>query len=403
VTLNGFPYAEIVFGTDGLPTDPSQRGTAAPPADDPDVTDLLVLSHGWNDDVNRAESLYDGLTAAMARAGGAPPGLAVVGILWPSKRYDADPAAMAATTAALTADPARRAAFVRTTRSGVTTAAPAPSWADPGDQQDMFFGMDPAALFDQLGGLRPEGAAAGFADAGSAATAPATGAESGPLDPIADGVANVLNLATYYEMKARSGLVGGKGLAPILAATRRARPYLRLHLAGHSFGARVVASALAAGGPLPVSSATLIQGAFSHFAFARHWDGAHDGLFRPALLGGRVTGPLVVTYSSHDQMVGLAYALASRLAGQTDSALGPIGGPHDRFGAIGANGALATPESMWLPMLPVGGPAYALTAGAVCNLESSPYIPSHFAVAATEVGQAIVAAIDTDEIGTTEG
>ena len=51
----------------------------------------------------------------------------------------------------------------------------------------------------------------------------------------------------------------------------------------------------------------------------------------------------------------------------------------------------------------IGGQEYVFTAGAVNNLESSAYIPSHFTVAATEVGMALAGAINTNEIGTTEG
>jgi hypothetical protein len=371
--LNGFAYGELSFGADGAPSDPAQSHAAPPLALGADVTDLLVLSHGWNDDVPTARALYDGMTAAMARCGDAPPGLAVLGILWPAKRYDAVPA-LAATVVADPTGPAAVAvvAGVRARLSAALAGLPsAPSWADPGDQQEVFFGMEPQALLDRFGSL-------------------------------GHGLSDILNLATYYEMKARSAAVG-HGLAAVLAAVRAARPYLRLHLAGHSFGARVMASALATGDPLPVSSVTLIQGAFSHYGFARRWDGVHDGFFRPALLGSRVTGPVVVTYSHHDEVLGIAYALASRLADQPDSAIGPFGGPHDEFGALGANGALATPESVWAPMGGLGGQAYAFTAGAVNNLESSTYIPNHSAITCAEVGMAILGAVNTNEIGTTEG
>ena len=369
-TLNGFPYAELTFGADGATSDPAQSGAAPELALDAAVTDLLVLSHGWNDDAPAARSLYDGLTAALARCGDAPPGLAVLGLLWPAKRYDAAPSV----AAAVAADPSGQAAatFVAGVRSQVGAelgAIPAaPAWADPGDHQEAFFGMDPHALLERFGSVE-------------------------------DGISGVLNLATYYEMKARSGAVG-HGLAGVLTAVRAARPDLRLHLAGHSFGARVMASALTTAAPLPVSSVTLIQGAFSHYGFAPHWDGVHDGLFRPALTGDRLIGPMVVTYSRHDEVLGIAYALASRLADQPDSALGPIGGPHDHFGALGANGALATPESVWAPMIGAGGPAYAFTAGTVNNLESSAYIPSHSSISCTEVGMAILGAITTHETGT---
>jgi hypothetical protein len=365
--MNGFPYAELVFGDDGLPADPVQRSAAVSLAADPGVTDLLVLSHGWNDDYPRATSLYTDLTAALAEAGGAPPGLAVLGIFWPAKQFDASPAV----AAAIQADPAHRAVFTESVREQVPSAA-APGWADPGDEQDAFFGIDPAGLFDKLGG-------------GTS---------------IPTGIANVLDMATYYTMKARSGLVG-QGLAWVLAATRQASPQARIHLAGHSFGARVMASALVTGPLLPVSSVTMIQAAFSHYGFARRWDGVHDGLFRRGLLAGRLAGPMVVTHSSHDEALGMAYALASRIAGQAGSVLGPIGGPHDRYGALGTNGALATPESRWGPML-ARGSVYGLVAGAVNNLDASAYIPNHYDVTAVEVGQAIVAAINTPDVKAAE-
>jgi hypothetical protein len=364
VTLNGFAYGELSFGADGQVADPTQRGVAPAVALGTDVTDLLVLSHGWNDDPPHAQSLYSGLTQAMVKAGGAPPGLAVLGVLWPAKQFDAgpDPESVKGGLSGPAA-----AAFVEGVRSqigaelgGIPHAAAA---ANPGDHQARFFSMDPMALLERFG-------------------------------PVEDGISSVLNLATYYEMKARSVAIG-KGLVPVLAAARAARPQLRLHLAGHSFGALVMASALANGGPLPVSSATLIQGAFSQYGFAKHWDGVHDGLFRPGLLGGRLAGPIVVTYSRHDEMVGICYSLASRLADQTDSTGRPpdVGDHDDEFGAIGAHGALSTPESVWSKMLPAQGQGYAFTAGAITNLESSAFIPNHFQVTGTEVGKALVAAI----------
>jgi hypothetical protein len=313
----------------------------------------------------------------MVAAGGAPPGLAVLGILWPAKQFDAT--LDAATAGSILADPTGAAAtsFVNGVRDQIrpqVARTPAAEHANPGDHQATFFHLDPKALLEKFG-------------------------------PVEDGISSVLNLASYYEMKARSVAVG-KGLAAVLAVVRTARPYLRLHLAGHSFGALVTASTITAGSPLPVSSATLIQGAFSQYGFAKEWDGVHDGLFRPALFGDHVTGPIVVTYSCHDEMVGIAYELACRLADQTDTAGTPSehgthdDGPHGEFCAIGAHGAVCTPESLWSQMLPARGQEYAFTAGAINNLDSKAYIPSHFQVTGTEVGKALVAAITATETGT---
>ena len=76
-------------------------------------------------------------------------------------------------------------------------------------------------------------------------------------------------------MKKRAGVVGQVGLGPLVAQIRQLLPGLRIHLLGHSFGARLVSYSLAGlpagltGAASPVKSLTLIQGAFSHYTFAR--------------------------------------------------------------------------------------------------------------------------------------
>ena len=146
-------------------------------------------------------------------------------------------------------------------------------------------------------------------------------ASAGFLGGILGGGLNLLNYTTFYAMKERSAVVGAAGLAPLLSAI--ARPGLRLHLAGHSFGARLVSAATKA---LPagttVASMALLQGAFSHFGFAADWDldtpGPQSGLFRSDVADQRVTGPVLITHTANDLAVGIAYAVASRLANQID-------------------------------------------------------------------------------------
>ena len=141
-----------------------------------------------------------------------------------------------------------------------------------------------------------------------------------------------------------------------------ASPRLRIHLIGHSFGARLV-TALAegpAGQPtLTFNTLTLLQAAFSHNGFAAKFDGSRDGAFRAVLSGHKVTGPIVVTHSRNDRAVGVAYPLASRIAGQDAAGLGD---DNDKFGGLGRNGAQHTPERVVGTLQPVGS-TYAFEPG----------------------------------------
>ena len=149
----------------------------------------------------------------------------------------------------------------------------------------------------------------------------------------------MLNTVTYYTMKARAGDVGANGVAPLVDQINAAAPDRRIHLAGHSFGARVV-SAAATNVTTPIESLTLLQGAFSHYGFTTNYAGSgKDGAFRGALANGRIHGPVVITHTHNDQAVRLAYAVASRLAGQAGAA---VGDKHDLYGGIGANGSQGT-------------------------------------------------------------
>jgi hypothetical protein len=115
----------------------------------------------------------------------------------------------------------------------------------------------------------------------AAAMAKTGGAGSGaqglpnPFQALWSGGKEVLRSMSYYEMKNRAGVIGQSGLGPLLGSLAPAGSALRVHLMGHSFGARLVSFALtglpasAVGAASPVKSLSLIQGAFSHFSFAR--------------------------------------------------------------------------------------------------------------------------------------
>ena len=261
----------------------------------------------------------------------------------------------------LETDPDARREFAKLVRSALARAD-----ADADDASDAFFDQDGEELMERLArpvfiGRRPPGSlttggAAGLGDiAGKAFRA----------------ARNLLNLGTYYEMKGRAGDVGSTGVADLLADLRAANPDLRIHLAGHSFGARTVSAAARAGDTaLPVASVSLLQAAFSHFSFADNWEPGKDGLFRSVLATQRVSGPIVVTHTRNDRAVGVAYAIASRVAGQVAQGVGDAG---DKYGGLGRNGALKTPEATSGRLLPAGAAAYDLQPGActTCSPTSS--------------------------------
>jgi pimeloyl-ACP methyl ester carboxylesterase len=193
-------------------------------------------------------------------------------------------------------------------------------------------------------------------------------------------------LTTYYQMKRRAGLVGERGLAPAL--NNAVSSGQRLHLVGHSFGARLVTVA-AAQLQHPVTSICLLQAAFSHYAFAKNWERGCDGAFRDVLSQDRLTGPMIVTHTRNDRAVGIAYALASRLARQVASA---IGDARSRYGGLGGNGALRTPEAEWADLLDATH-RYSFAQGHVYNLLADHYIANHGDVTGQAVANAVLAAI----------
>ncbi|MBX9604235.1 MAG: hypothetical protein K2X35_24740 [Bryobacteraceae bacterium] len=279
------PSFEIHFDARG-----EMRGKAAVPAG---AGNLLVLCHGWNNTAEEARELYQGLLRLL-EGQQMPEGTAAALVFWPSKQFaEPGPEVMSRLRPEMF-DAEDGAAVLARLREAEWYELLAPPF--PGVRED-----------------RAEGAA---------------------------GLAGIMrrmgNLASYYVMKDRAGVVGRRGLASWLGGLPGE---VRVHLVGHSFGARLITAAAQAAG---ADSLTLLQAAFSQFAFAEKFDGVHDGAFRDVVARRKVRGPIAITHSRHDRAVGLAYAVASRIAGQNASA---IGGKQDEFGGLGRNGARRTPEA----------------------------------------------------------
>jgi pimeloyl-ACP methyl ester carboxylesterase len=192
-------------------------------------------------------------------------------------------------------------------------------------------------------------------------------------------------------MKNRAGVVGQRGVNPLLGRVKKAYPNIKLHLVGHSFGGRLVtATALGdAAAPVKFETMALLQAAFSHFGFADNYEGTKDGFFRDVVTGSRIRGPVIITHTENDRAVGLAYPIASRIMRQVAAA---IGDANDPYGGIGRNGAQKTPEVETLTMLGVGE-AYAFKPGRLHNLRADQFISNHGDVRNPEVAHALLSAV----------
>lgn len=413
-TINGLPYYEIDFNADGTLNTTSGSGDGGLPqaVANGGITDLFVLSHGWNNGVTSARDLYQAMFGLLADQLGAHRSTsAAVGIIWPSLLFpDDDPdtappepstgAQLATALAPAFPDQTQQLHMIgqlldqqpqeadklvefHSLAAGLVTTAPQGS-EDAGES--ALLTADPATALGQAAAMAP---------------APPTNAEGlgNPFAGLWAGAREVLRTLSYYEMKNRAGVIGKTGLGPLLA--KLGGP-LRIHLMGHSFGARLVAYALAGlpdgptGPASPVKSLTLIQGAFSHFTFASPLptDSGRSGEL--AGCGDRVDGPLLATFSDADRAVGWWYPAASALARQDSQAADDLA---YRWGAMGHDGYQQAPTPTVTPLVETGKPYgftpgqfYALDANAVINTIQSAFSGAHSDIRHPEVLWAVVSA-----------
>lgn len=400
-----FRYADVQIRSDGSLRDQKQVAeaqTAVAGADD-----VLILVHGWNNDMPAARALYERLAdsiAAVRKQGyAADRQIAVIGVLWPSIKWadegqvagggasaanqesaliaeigsrDLDPAVAEQLKNLVTKlnTPDARRKYLELLRTQLPRTADDDEDAPPtrfveGDTEQVF---KAAGRTDDIKGTRKvQGGAAGLG-----------------LGNFVRAARNLLNLTTYYTMRDRAGTVGAKGIATLIE--KLDGEGRRIHLVGHSFGARA-ASAAANAAKASVHSLVLLQGAFSHYGFAHNWNSnGANGIFRDVPKG--IRGAVVITHTKNDKAVGYSYALASRLAKQV--AVG-IGGPKDRYGGLGRNGALKTPEALDQAKLEHVGAPYAFQARHVSNLQADTYIKGHTKVTGEEVAYAVLSAVMT--------
>jgi hypothetical protein len=443
----GEPVWDLQFNEDGQLTSPGQGDFLAEVAA-AGVTDLFAFSHGWGTAQDAARRLYDQMfpmirAAAQGQAGLGKLGFA--GIYWPSLWFpptqatppsaagaqQADSGALvglSAGTAALSgadiaaalrpgfADPAQQDAITQIGRlidEGETAAGSAES--DAAKQQRLqqidqliksLVPPPPDGEFEDSGEtallLGDDPAADYQAAADAFGTAAPAGAQQGIGDwfgKAINGAKDVLRVFSYNTMKARAGTVGRNGVGPLLAALHAQSPGVRVHLLGHSFGARLVSFALAGvGAPAssPVASLLLLQGAFSHWSFAHAQDNPFGSPGALNAYADRVHGPMVATHTVYDWAVGVWYPKASFLARQDAEAV-----VADRWGGMGADGFQAVKPSEDRAMPAQGGTSYGFVPGNFYRVDAAsvindtngePFSGAHSDIKKTPVAQLAAAA-----------
>lgn len=347
---------------------------------------IVFFSHGWNNDFADALALYKSFLQHFQKVlqdhpmqGTAP---TFVGITWPSMWLPSDSGPQMAGAGGSAKDIAdissvagavgdlvealprttNRQRFYELTEARQVSTDEARELArmlqtivtssDDGAAEDA---SSEDALLRAFGALQSAAGAAQSSDdlgEGGVVTAAGTGAA-----PAAAGLPAFLDprwavrLGTLYLMKDRAGTVGSAGAGELLRDMLQ-RTTGPIHAVGHSFGGKVMLSAIAAlaNGTRPVQSLLLLQPAVSHLSFAQTVPGrTGSGGYRVVL--DRVAKPILSTFSTHDFPLHTIYHLALlRRADlgelQIAAAVTTAGNPPNAYAALGGYGPRGADEHL---------------------------------------------------------
>jgi len=400
---------ETIHGVDFQPIEVDRHGTLKSGADElaahvksQNVSDVVLICHGFRNDENDARALYtrflktfaENRTHSSLAAKLAGRTYAVGGVFWPSMIFpepnDSEGAALSVGDAA-----ANDRDRLETMKAGLD--APGAKKIDellahvgeaPSDQNarlrmastliDLVRDLpvdDTNELHAALAKVTPEqlcnalmadavtvaaptggGGAMGIPTLGGGA---AGGGQSlGVFDKVLGFVPKFLNLTTFLLMFHRCGVVGEKGMSQVVRKVKAAATP-RIHLVGHSLGGRAVtacAKALVDAPALQVDTMMLLEAAYSHFGLSAAATNASPiphprGHFRDVIDKNVVRGPILATHSERDLVVALAYTPMAAISLNNAKAIGDENSP---FGGIGRNGVLDVAEAEGLELNEAG-------------------------------------------------
>lgn len=373
-----------------------------------EFTDIVLISHGWNNDWPAATQLYndfiDGFAGQVAsHSFNRPFRPLFIGVIWPSTllvstteqgpRFEIAPAGDQR-SAASAAEEENEQMLRRNARDLASQLRDDPS-AQRQLAQEIFSavrdgaGADPTAasrrarhLAEQLASiagdeevdrgrsnvdalLEAAQAAANAASAVDAVPAPSTSSTRRVGDnPVGNNAPEtsmapesiqlpdlrwIVRVASVWLMKDRAGVVGSNGVSQLVQQLL-GRCDARIHLVGHSFGAKVVLAAvqsLPAGTRRKVDSILLLQPAVSAYSFAATIPGTDQpGKYRVVL--DRVIQPVFSTFSLDDWPLTQIYqyfVVRGRDLGEAAAAPDAPPPPSpSRFAALGGFGPQPLPD-----------------------------------------------------------
>jgi hypothetical protein len=398
-SIAGFDFFALTFDDDGKPKAAGDLKQLIAHARKKAATDVILIAHGFRNDAQDATGIYTRfLTTLRSHLDGskfqpvfAGRRFVVGGVYWPSKAFRetfgtdeqgtrslGGPETMRAQVLQQLEDLRKNDANPKQRRSLDKAMKLVPKLEKHAGAQDTFVSLVLSILDDDADDPT-EGLEAMRAQPGSEVLARIADGERGIRDvaeSIFGRVAQLLNVTTWYLMKNRSGTVGEAGVADAVRAIKTQVPDIKVHLVGHSLGGRLMAAcakALSAEPRVQPDSVTLLEAAFSHFGFSADNGKGTPGYFRAVIDSRIVKGPFISTFSAEDTVVGKAYAIASRVAGDRTRGLGDSADP---FGGIGRNGAQRTPESVSGKLLTPDG-SYDFAPGVLTNLDGSGGLITH--------------------------
>lgn len=331
------------------------------------ITDVFVMSHGWNGDVPSAVTQYNGWTDAMfachedlSALETSHPGFKplLVGFHWPSLPWGNENAvpsfAIDPTAAGIVGFPETPEVAEAVQRVFREVAAAANPRIVPPALSQAYHDLDTAL---HLGTDREPFNPQGVVDALASDQESFAGFDIG-------GLLTPLRTLSFWYMKARAQKLGESAGASLVKSLQAAGPAgMRIHLMGHSFGCIVVSSIASA---VPVASMVLVQGAMSLWSFSP------SGFFHSVWTGHQVRGPIVTTQSQFDTAVKTLYPIAAGVAHQVD--YGSIGFPL--YGGIGTFGIQGVAGITAMEAMLDAKAQYVFQPGQIYNVRSDNVIRS---------------------------